>query len=140
MLRNSPFNRFWVALSVILVSSIVWLIVLYVTFSLSLGESLIYRVMPNSAFSGILAGLLHVWIVFELVFAVHYMLARRRLEKYDQEIPGMSAQERWGLLHECLRTVNDPEVWFTGWFRQGGSRRQPGIKDIRKGNVREWYI
>jgi hypothetical protein len=76
MLRNSPFNRFWVALSVILVSSIVWLIVLYVTFSLSLGESLIYRVMPNSAFSGILAGLLHVWIVFELVFAVHYMLAR----------------------------------------------------------------
>ncbi|KAG2186217.1 hypothetical protein INT43_002655, partial [Umbelopsis isabellina] len=69
---------------------------------------------------------------------MHYILAKRRLEKYNQEIPGMTSQERWGLLNECLQTVNDPEVWFTGWFRRGGSKEQPGIRDIREGNVREW--
>lgn len=140
MLRNNRFNRFWVGSSVILVSSILWLIVLYIAISLSLGESLIHKVVPNSASSRILAGLLHTWIVCELLFAIHYILAKRRLEKYNQEIPGMTSQERWGLLNECLQTVNDPEVWFTGWFRRGGSREQPSIRDIRKGNVREWYV
>jgi hypothetical protein len=138
MLQNNFFNRVWVRLVVILIQIPLYFIIAYITFSLLRGESLVYRVLPNSAVTPLLVTLFHGWILCELMFSIHYALAKRRLAKYNQEIPDLSSEDRWGLINQCLETVDDPVEWFKGWFRERETKRQPVIDDIRKDNVREW--
>lgn len=138
MIRDTLFNRLWVRLVIILLQIPLYFIWLYTAISLLQGESLIHQVLPNSAISCLIPPLFHVWIVCELIFSIHYALAKRRLERYNQEIPEMSPEDRWGLVNSCLETVEDPVQWVTGWFREKGSLRQPDIDAVRQGNVREW--
>ncbi|CAO3676196.1 unnamed protein product [Umbelopsis ramanniana] len=103
------------------------------------GKPLLYRILPtNSAVASMAANVFHAWVVCELIFFVHYSLAKRRLEKYNQEIPDMSLEDRWNLINQCLETIDDPVQWCTGWFREKGTMRQPRLDEIRQGNVREW--
>lgn len=125
---------------VILLQIPLYFIISYITFSLLLDESLVYRVIPNSANPHIIALFFHTWVVCELIFAMHYALAKRRLGEYNHEIPEMSPEDRWSLINECIQSVDDPVEWVTGWFREEGSLRQPDIGAIRQGNVREWYV
>lgn len=138
MIRDNLFNRLWVRLVIILLQIPLYFIWLYTAISLLQDESLIHQVLPNSAISCLIPPLFHVWIVCELIFSIHYALAKRRLERYNQEIPEMSPEDRWGLVNSCLETVEDPVQWVTGWFREKGSLRQPNIDAVRQGNVREW--
>jgi hypothetical protein len=139
MLKDTPFNRVWVRLVVNFLQIPLWFIMFYVTISFLHGEALIYRILPtNSAMRSILASLFHTWVVCELLFFIHYALAKRRLGRYNQEISDMSQESRWGLINECLDTIDDPIEWCTGWFRDKNTLRQPRIDEIRQGNVREW--
>jgi len=139
MLKDTQFNRIWVHSVVILAQIPLYLIVSYVAFSFLYGKPLLYRILPtNSAIASMAANVFHAWVVCELIFFIHYSLAKRRLEKYNQEIPDMSLEDRWDLINQCLETIDDPVEWCTGWFREKGTLRQPRLDEIRQGNVREW--
>jgi hypothetical protein len=79
-----------------------------------------------------------LWLFIELLFYVHFLYTKNRLQQTTKPKKALNQLERASLFWNCVQTINDVSTWSEGWFYYKKDHSHPKFQDIRRENMAIW--